>query len=235
VQSAGRMYGVEDLAVFLYSIVRMHKPKLMIELGSGSGACSLFSARGMSENGEGKVLSFDNGSQWERIRKRSELGAFLPNPDSSHHEFLVGLSERFLLTQHVTYIEQTFPPFPNSELPIDILFVDYESGHPAIAAILAHFLPKMAAASSVFIDGASTSFTSFLFLEKLIRDLNHGKFSSTISRLVPNDTLDTWTRLVQTRQFTLIHLTRQRDAQNSTAWIKIEPVDHLPYPVTKMR
>ena len=42
--------------------------------------------------------------------------------------------------------------------------------------------------------------------------------------------------LIGCRRFTLVHLIeRQAREQNSTAWIKIEPVDYLPHPHTMMK
>ena len=42
--------------------------------------------------------------------------------------------------------------------------------------------------------------------------------------------------LIGCRRFTLVHLIERRAReQNSTAWIKIEPVDHLPHPLTMMK
>ena len=41
---------------------------------------------------------------------------------------------------------------------------------------------------------------------------------------------------VRSRRFTLVHLTEVKDRdQNGTAWIKIAPIDIVPYPRTRMR
>ena len=41
---------------------------------------------------------------------------------------------------------------------------------------------------------------------------------------------------VANKRFTLVHLTEVKDRdQNSTAWLKIEPLDILPHPATRMR
>jgi hypothetical protein len=236
VQRVGPMYGVEDFSVFLYSIVRMHKPKLMIELGSGSGSCSLLCALAMKENGMGKVVSVDNGAHWDRLRTREELAPFAPKSALSHRDFMSGLAKHFSVAEHVEYLEGMIPPFPAMDEEIDIIFSDYESHPAAIAALFAHFLPLLSPSSSIFIDGAPTFLPSFLFIERIISDLNRGKLPATLLRLVDGNSFDTLSRLVQTRKFTLIHLTEKKDRdQNSTAWIKIEPVDHMPYPATKMR
>ena len=42
--------------------------------------------------------------------------------------------------------------------------------------------------------------------------------------------------LVAIRRFTLMHLVERRARkQNSTAWIKVEPVDYVPHPMTLMK
>jgi predicted O-methyltransferase YrrM len=236
VSRAGLIYGVEDFAFFLYALVRMQKPLLMLELGSGGGSCSLMCARAMQENGIGKVVSVDNGSQWERISTHPEIAPFKAGNSVSHQMFLRGLSERFGVQDSLTYLEATFPPFPELADKIDLLFSDYQSGPVPITAIVAHFLPRMAESASIFIDSASTGRTSFLFLEMLIGYLNAGKLPAALYRLIPEQSLADWIRLLHTRRFTLVHLAERKERdQNSTAWIKIEPVDFVPYPLTRMR
>jgi hypothetical protein len=145
------------------------------------------------------------------------------------------LAIRSSVEQHVTYVDATFPPFPEPTEPIDVLFSDYNSAQEVLASLLSHFLPRMAASASIFIDGASASYRSFLFMEKLIGDLNRAKLPAALLRPSTGSSFLSWLPLLHTRRFTLVHLTRQHATQNSTTWIKIEPVDHLPYPTTQMR
>ncbi len=228
------MYGVEDFAIFLYALTRMNKPKLMIELGSGSGACSLLCAHAMYENGSGMVISIDNGSQWDDIRNDRRLTLFNLETSGTYLSFLNHLAKKHSVDRYVSFVDSTFPPFSEPPGSVDFLFSDYDSSHESIAYLLSFYLPRMSFASSIFIDGGSSSYKSFLFLEKLIADLNNGKFPSTLSRLASEDSFNKWLELLHTRRFTLIHLTRQRPTQNSTTWIKIEPVDHRPYPTIQM-
>lgn len=236
VQNVGPMYGVEDFSVLLYSLVKMQKSELVVELGSGSGCCSLLTAQAMKENCFGKIISFDNGSHWDRLCLRPELKQFEPNQSCSHAEFLTKMSKYFGVEQYVEYRTTTFPPFPQlEEKSIDILFVDYESHPAAIVAMLRHFMPKMAHASSIFIDGVATYLPSFLFLERLVSQLQAGKVPAAIADHC-NPNLTYWIQYVSTHAFTLVHLNERKDRdQNSTTWLKIEPVDHLPHPITRMR
>lgn len=228
-QRAGSMFGVEDLSVFLYALVKMHKPTLMVELGSGSGACSLLCAQAAVENGVGKVVSFDNGGQWRKIRVDPRLLPYGVDTGGTYQQFLHSLAQRFSVGAQVEYIESHFPPFPDVQ-DIDLLFVDYRDGIEVMSSVLAHFMLRMSTSASIFYDGGSSSTKSFLFLEKLVQDLNNNKFPEAIRKHVaPGDT-NAWLQFLQTRRFTLMHLTRQRRTQNSTSWIRLEPVDHVPYP-----
>src|SRR3546814_13748221 len=68
------------------------------------------------------------------------------------------------------------PPFPvfEPDMKIDLLFTDYQHDPAAILALLSHFLPSMAEASSILIDSAPTSFASYLLLERVIEQFNAG-------------------------------------------------------------
>jgi hypothetical protein len=236
VQKVGPMYGVEDFAIFLYALIRMHRPQSLIELGSGSGVCALLAARAMLENGCGKVTSIDNGSHWDKLRERRELAGFALGAAESYSSFMYRLAAQFEVSDHVEFVYGELPRFPEPGHGVDMVFSDYESHPAAIAQLLAFYLPRMNEASSIFIDGASTYLPSFLFLERLVEDLNRGKIPGALLKHIPEQQLGQWMRLSHTRRLTLVHLTerKQRD-QNSTAWLKIEPVDHIPYPATTMR
>src|SRR3546814_20436640 len=54
------------------------------------------------------------------------------------------------------------PPFPvfEPDMKIDLLFTDYQHDPAAILALLSHFLPSMAEASSILLDSAPPSFRS---------------------------------------------------------------------------
>jgi hypothetical protein len=231
-QRAGSMFGVEDLSIFLYSLVKMHKPALMVELGSGSGACSLLCAQAAAENGIGKVVSFDNGTQWRKIRTDPRLRPYAVDTSGTYQQFLHSLARRFSVSERIEYIETHFPPFPDLQ-DIDLLFIDYRDGIEVISSLLAHFMLRMSASASIFYDGGSSSAQSFLFLEKLVQDLNGNKLPEIIRRYAASQDIGAWLQFLHTRRFTLMHLTRQRRTQNSTSWIRLEPVDYVPHPPTE--
>ena len=86
--------------------------------------------------------------------------------------------------------------------------------------------------SSIFIDRASTLNHSYLLLEKIIGELQNNRISNSLVDGLPKKTQDLIYRLVSKSKFTLIHLTEDDNnkvnkLQNSTSWIKIEPLDFV--------
>jgi hypothetical protein len=117
--------------------------------------------------------------------------------------------------------------------PVDLLFTDFAHDPHAIMDILAFFLPRMAECASIFIDSASTSKTSYAMLERLVAQLNANKIPRRFLNAEPHR--DALCELVPKRQFRLMHLVeRKLRAQNGTAWLRIEPVDWQPHPLTQM-
>jgi hypothetical protein len=231
----GPLYGVEHFSLFLYSLIRMQRPKFILELGSGSGVCALMSAAGLKQNGTGSILSLDDGSQWGRLSQQPELREYGCTDTVSHLQFLRNLARQFGLSKQVTFAERTFPDFPEVPEPIDILFVDYESQPSAIATILRHYLPKMNAYFSIFIDGASTYLPSFLYLERTVEQLRAGKIPQSLLGGAATSTRQWWVEFAATHTLNVIHLTKVAErTQNSTAWLVGAPVDHRPYPLAKM-
>lgn len=87
----------------------------------------------------------------------------------------------------------------------------------------------ISAPASLFIDSASTQRLSFLTLERLVDDLNRGKLPKPLIQLMRSKSVETLDALVKRSNFKLMHLIETHDrAQNSTAWLRIEPVDVEP-------
>ena len=116
--------------------------------------------------------------------------------------------------------------------PVDLLFSDFNHGPSAVLDILGHFLPRMATASSIFIDGASTSWPSYLLLEHLTEQLNRGMMPALLQERSDVDLK----AVLEGRRIVLVHLTKtQKRTKNSTAWLKLEPTDLQPHPATAVR
>jgi len=76
---------------------------------------------------------------------------------------------------------------------------------------------------------------SFLYLERIVHQLNSGKVPQSLLGGDGDESRRWWLDFAATHTFTLVHLTEAIDRkQNSTAWLLVAPVDHRPYPLAKM-
>ena len=251
----GHVYGSEEVALLFYSLVRRERPLNIVELGTGLGATAFWMGQAVKENGAGCVWTLDDGSHWqsqEQFRvavaplfEVEPFDAFDPE-DLSYPTFVQNCVDLLGLTQQVRFLQQPidvtkeadFTPerFPFLEQPIDFLFLDIARKPDDILDSLALFLPHMSDCASVMIDSASTSLTSYLFLEKLIDQLNHSKIPRRFLLSSSPERQRKLSELVAQRRFTLMHLIeRVQRAQNSTAWLRIEPNDYVPHPQTLMK
>ena len=227
----GMVYGTEDWCMFMYSLVKMQTPLNVLELGTGLGATALWVAQAMKEVVAGKIFTIDNGQDWSEILAKSpEL--FTPLQRTlDFRAYMADLVAQFSLQAHLEHLQVTMPPYPEFEPGLDMLFSDFRHGPNDILAILGHFLPRMNESSSIFIDSASTSFPSYALLELLVAQLNAGKLPGMLLKATPAAMHESLWRQVRGSRYTLMHMVeRKARLQNSTAWLKIEPVDLRPYP-----
>lgn len=242
----GAGYGTEDLCLFLHSLVRMHRPQTIVELGTGFGASALSMALAAQINGHGHVWTVDDFAQIGKLqvalnentaRLESTRWTGLAALDTS--EVLTEVILRLTVEDSLTLVRREmtldapghFDDYGFTE-PVDLLFCDFTHGPIAVLQILRQFLPKMAPASSIFIDSASTAWTSYLLLEQIVDQLNHGH----VPALLQEETDIDLSAAIRNRRIILVHLTRGDDrTQNSTAWLKLEPIDVRPYPKAFVR
>jgi hypothetical protein len=198
-------------------------------------------------NNVGHVWSIDDGCTFQR--HRSILTKILdhltnvqfgPVEIAGEEQYLDGIAKSLHVESFVTFIRSKidlndpahFDRYAFHGKPIDLVFSDFRHGTSDIMAILGHFLPRMASASSIFIDSASTIWPAYLLIEHLIAQINQGKIPLELQKYSRIDL----SVVMKNRRIVLVHLTEQKDRpQNSTTWLKIEPVDLLPYPKTYMR
>ena len=75
--SVGPIYGTEDFGVYFYSVIKMMKPKSILELGTGLGTTMLWAAQALDENNQGKIYTIDDGSEWNHLKKaRDQIGEY---------------------------------------------------------------------------------------------------------------------------------------------------------------
>lgn len=229
----GRIYGTEDWCMFLYALAKMHAPTTILELGAGVGACALWLAQAAKENGVGHVYTADDGRDWSQTLANNDDTFTAEEKLPVFADYLGYLQRRFGLVDQLTHIAVSMPPLPVLDKPIDLLFSDFRHGPTDILQILGTYLSRMAPASSIFIDSASTSYPSYATLELLVPMLNQGKLPQMLVENIPPAQLEATQAFVQASRFDLIHMTEQkRRVQNSTAWIKVQPIDLRAYPRT---
>jgi hypothetical protein len=125
-------------------------------------------------------------------------------------------------------------PF-NSNYPKEVL-ANIEHSIESVLNNISQFLPMMASSSSIFIDSAGTYLATYLTLEQTVHQLNSGKVPAIFLAGTNSKYKDEIIQLVATRRFTLIPLVEKKESnQNGLVWLKIEPVNIVPYPMTAMR
>jgi hypothetical protein len=224
----------------------MNRPASIVELGSGYGSSALWMALAAKRNGNGHVWSFDDNAHLSSLTQvlreaRPHLGRTLwaDLEGIAPAEILATIAVRLGLASCLTFVRERISgdiahkldayPF---DVPVDLLFSDFQHGPSAILDILGGFLPKMASASSIFIDSASTLLPSYLLLEDLVAQLQRGVLPLSLQ---DHAAVDLHEHLAN-RRITLVHITKLgRAEQNSVAWLKLEPADLVPHPRTIMR
>ena len=212
-------YGTENFCYFLYSLIKMEQPDNVVELGIGQGVSTCMMAQALKENGKGVLWGIDNGEDWKL--------------DGSYENFVNKLLKKLKLEKFVRFknITLTDKQFFDPQKPIDILFADAGGTGPLNCInLLRYYLPKMNRYSSIFIDRSSTIHHAYLMLEQIIKHLQNRQIPFCLLPSGDDRGVKNLQQLVHTSKFTLIHLTETEKAkinkfQNSTAWIKIEPLD----------
>ena len=219
----GEIYGTEDFAIYLYSVIKMLKPKIVVELGTGLGTTMLWAALALEENQQGKIITVDDGSEWPRINSVVNL-----NHNYSNH--INSLIQQFDL-QCVDFRNERIQTL-DIENPIDILFCDYAHSVYDVCHLLAEYLPLMNSYSKIYIDSASTHYNSYNALEQIIKLFNQDCIPKTIKELASTDLEP----IVKNHKFDLEHVIENKNRnQNSTACITVSPVDIFPYPRVNIR
>lgn len=238
-RTVSELYGTENFCHFLYSLVKMDRPAVVVELGCGGGATALMAAQALRENEHGHLWTIDNGSDWggDLIRETCLAAIGFAGSAMSYPSFVATLLDRFGLAQQVTLVEKTLDgaDFFDPGAPVDMLFSDATPSHAeGCLALLKYYLPRMAPYSSIFIDRAGTINHALLLLRYVVDRLQAGKIPwHLVDGSTPGEQR-ALERLVQRCEFQLVNLTetahgKKNRMQNSRAWIKIQPNDYLPH------
>jgi hypothetical protein len=237
--TVGELFGTENFCHFLYSLIRMDRPTVVVELGCGGAATALMVSKALHENEHGHCWTVDNGSDWkiESVRRicQSPLGTVVDG--ETYAEFVRRLLEACRLPNVATLVEMNLDEstFFSPGASIDMLFADATpSNVQGCLSLLKYYLPRVSPFSSIFIDRAVTINHAFLFLKYMIGQLNNGKIPWHLLEGLDEERRCALERLVKTCDFQLINLTeskhrKRNKVQNSRAWIKIQPVDYVPH------
>ncbi len=251
----GTIYGSDDISMLFYTLIRREMPQNAVELGTGLGVTTFWMAQALKENGAGALWTIDDGSHWEdasELRRAVAPLRDMPPFDGLSRDgldypgFITEATRLLALQGQVTFAKERLDLTDDEFLakrgygflqkPVDLVFADITRGPDEILDVFFHFLPIFAESGSIFIDSASTSLSGYLFLEKLIGQLNAGKVPRRFLMTQSPQRRRLLMDLVAIRQFSLMHLIeRKARKQNSTAWIRIEPVDYVPHPMTLMK
>lgn len=231
--NVGKIYGTEDFAVYLYSIIKITKAKNIIEFGTGLATTTLWAALALEENQEGVIHTIDDGSDWEHLSKAKDR--FIQYYSDNYKQYISNVISDFELLDRVIFYNQKIQRLDINN-SIDIIFSDYSHGPYSILKLLADYLTKMSSLSYIFIDSASTYYSSYQTLEALIGILNQGRVPLTLDEMIDSKEKDDFVKKVQSSKFELTHIieNKSRD-QNSTAQIKISPLDIMPHPRVNIR
>jgi hypothetical protein len=214
-------YGTEDFAIFLYSIIKMRRPKKIVELGTGVGSVMIWAGLACKENNFGKITTIDNGLHWNQdIKYREDNFLF----KKEYNDFINYLIKDNEIEDFVVFKNEDIDIGTiNNILDIDILFVDFDHSPLAIHKIIESCMPRMSDHSIIFFDSASTYFPSYMLLENIIDQFNKNNIPSSFNfnNKAKNFILNS--------KFTLTHMVEDKDRhQNSTAMIEIKTKDCFP-------
>lgn len=165
-------YGARDFSVYLYGLIRMIKPEVMVELGTGHGTTSFLAAEAMKENNKGKVITVDNGTDHV-------------NSDDLFIQ-LNGDIDRFNLRDNIELRRATldFDLKQVADIPsVDIVFNDFNCNDLCLYTTFLYTLLRTGEESYLFMDGGA-DFPFFSHAETLVHCLNTGKIPKRMYELV---------------------------------------------------
>lgn len=247
-RALGPAFGSEDLCMLLYALVRRERPNLILELGTGLGVCTLWIARALQENRLGHIYTVDDWRSSEGSLRylediRQHFPGWLTHTTDDLGQFVRALAQKCEVESRITFetgsfdlVNGSLPTIVNGIGKLDVIFSDFNHRPETIFALFRTMLPLMSEYCSIFIDSAPTFERSFLILGQLVEDLNRNKLPLPFCENMSESEQDVLSKIIARRRFQLISLVERRDRpQNSTAWVRIEPVDYRPFPKAKMR
>lgn len=229
----GPYYGTEDLAVYVYSMIKMNRPQKVLELGTGLATVSLWAAAALVENGTGELVTVDDGSQYAN---NSDVVSLLGDQYTPNYkDFVEKLLKLHGVAAVVNFVNKTLEELTFRD-SYDMLFADFSHSPFAVTRLLGQFLPRITRNSTIFIHSASTYYSSYHTLEAVVDLLNQKRIPLSLREMVNPGDLNRLEQLVNNCVFELTHLVENKQRnQNSAAQIRIVPCDIVPHPRSNIR
>ena len=198
----GPAYGTEGLSLLLHALVRMQKPRSVVEFGTGLGVSAFWMALAAKRNRIGHVWSVDNGEIFDKCPylldatvNHMEQSSYGAPAASSGQDYLRDVSMRLRLGEYLTFVvrEVDFTKtahlgsYPFSSEAIDLVLYDLRQGAGSIIDMLAQVLPRISSSSSIVFDSAPTWCTTHLLLREVGEVLNSGRVPRALQERCPVD------------------------------------------------
>lgn len=205
-----KTYYTEDFSYYMYGLTKMTKPKVFVELGTGYGVTSFAVATAMKENGYGKVITLDDGSQ----------------NDHNYFNYINNKITQFEL-DNIQFVNKTL----NGKLDdieefnlheIGMVFNDINCHFDTLPVILAWLLPRKADECYLIIDRLASIPEYYEATRSFVNNLNSNKIPKRLLELSRNAIL--LKESVYSTRFTLSHVKKVDSKQDSFAILKMEVV-----------
>ena len=228
----GSIYGSEDKSILYYSLVKMQRPKNILELGTGLATNTLWLGLALKENNnKGKIITIDNGIGWELILSKPNNILSVNNCDKTdYNSYISSLIDKFNLNDVIQFVNQDIENADViiSSKDIDFLFCDFRHDPEFILNMFAVFITKMSDISTIVIDSVPTNIYSNLLVNKIIEIFNSGKIPKSISDIARSSGIDLNVLIdkIKKTEFQIIPIIENKKRnQNSSVMITLSPID----------
>ena len=163
-------YETFDFAIYLYGLIRMIRPRLFIELGTGYGSTALLTAQAFEEIGSGRTVTIDDGSQWTE--------------KTDYQSYVRGRIAEFELESTCDFICGNDFEILKSQSAPEILFNDIRTEPEYNVKLLVWLISKLESECYFFIDRGATVPPCVWMLEAVIPELNRNRVPPAILKYI---------------------------------------------------
>jgi hypothetical protein len=210
-------YGTGGFSFYMYGLIKMIKPKIVLELGTGVGTTCFLAAHGCKENGVGKVITVDNGIDESQSKFNLDVDF-----NSLKTKFEL---DNFLELRNIKLDLNNLNELCDID-EVSILFNDISCAPHHFLTILKWLLPRVKNECYFIIDRGATFWPNYCVVELVIPQLNQGKVPKILSELINNT--DEFEKLIKKYKFSIQHVIKsvdENDSQDSFTIVKIEDND----------